>query len=74
MGKRHRRSKADRPATRRYVANVVRRARDEVIRAVLFATASTPDAALAELETEDWRKVGDLADAFVMSQGRTGPN
>lgn len=63
MGKRHRRSKANRPVTRRYVANVVRRARDEVIRAVL-----------AELETEDWRKVGDLADAFVMSQGRTGPN
>lgn len=45
MSKRHRRSKADRQlVTRRYIARVVQRARDDVIHAVLFATA-TPDTA-----------------------------
>ena len=39
MSRGHRPSKADRkPVTRRYVARTVQRARDEIIRALIFAT------------------------------------
>lgn len=66
MGKRHHRSKADRqPVTRRYIARTVQRARDDIIRAVLFATAA-PDVALERLEAEDWRKVAEVTEAVAL--------
>ena len=53
MGRRHRSSKADRkPVTRRYVLRTVQRARDDIIRALIFATAP------ADEPIDDARKYG----------------
>lgn len=60
-----RKSMADRPVTRRYVMRIVQRARDDIIRTVIIATAAQEPEPLDAIPAERWQRVTGAAKTWT---------